>query len=284
MSREYICHNWDTYGYPGEYVYGDYGYLDDYYMDELWKPIYDVPGYWVSNKARVWSSYSNAFIMGTPLRSGHVDISLRLDGRRIHRYLHRLVAEAFIPNPHNYPEVRHLDDNPANNEVWNLAWGTQYDNVQDSIRNGHFRYFTRADIEHANEIRRTPVVAINLRTGKRLFFVSQQEAARNLGMSQSSINDVIYGRARSCNGYCFAFQNEIDDTFDHTKYSYRQNKMPVQATNIDTRESYIYESARDASRHLGISEASVSNVLTGKSRYTKGWIFKYLNTGDEYND
>lgn len=49
---------------------------------------------------------------------------------------HRLVAETYIPNPDNLPLVRHLDDNPLNNSIDNLAWGTKSDNTFDGIRNG----------------------------------------------------------------------------------------------------------------------------------------------------
>ena len=281
MSIEYDCHNWDVDGFPGEYVYGDCGYVDDYHMDERWKPVYDIPGYWVSNKGRVWSTISEMFIEGTALKNGHIDMTLRYNGIRVHRYLHRLVAEAFIPNPNNYPLVRHMDDNPYNNEVCNLAWGTQYDNVQDCIHNKHFRYFTREDIERANAVRRTPVIAIDLKSGKRLFFDSQQDAARHLGMSQSSIYSVIRGKTRSCNGYYFALQSEFDDAFDHTSYLYRRNRMPIRAININTNDVRVYDSARQAAFDLGISEAGISLVLNSKSSHMRGWTFKYVDTGDE---
>ena len=210
MSREYECHDWDTDGFPGEYIYGDDVYVDDYYMDERWKPMHNAPDYCISHKARVWSNVSDSFISGTPLKSGHVDMSLRIDGKRVHKYLHRAVAEAFIPNPHNYPEVRHLEDNRAYNEVWELDWGNQYDNVQDCIRNGHFRYFTRSDIERANEVRRTPIVAIRISDGTKHYFVSQQEAARKLGIDQSSISNVIRGQRRSACGYYFLLQSDLN--------------------------------------------------------------------------
>lgn len=286
MSNYYENVDWDSRGFPGDYVYGERVYVDEYYMDERWQPIYDIPGYWVSTKARVWSEISKTFIWGTPLRSGHIDVSLRLNGRRIHRYLHRLVAEAFIPNPDGYPEVRHLDDDPSNNEVWNLAWGDQYANVQDCIRNGHFRYFTREDVEKANAMRRTPIVAVDLKSGKRIFFDSQQEASRQLGVDQSSIHDVIYGRKRGCNGYYFAFQKDFDDSFDHVNHAYRRMRRPVRAIKLSTGETRIYESARQAANDLGISEAGVSLALNGKSRYMRDWSFEYLylDTEDDHNE
>lgn len=64
---------------------------------------------------------------------GHLFIAT---GKYRKQYVHRLVAQAFIPNPDNLPIVRHLDDNPKNNHVENLAWGTQSDNMFDAARNG----------------------------------------------------------------------------------------------------------------------------------------------------
>ena len=52
------------------------------------------------------------------------------------KLVHRLVAEAFIPNPEDLPFVLHWDDNPRNNCVENLRWGTHSENMHDSIRNG----------------------------------------------------------------------------------------------------------------------------------------------------
>lgn len=287
MTIYYDGYDWDVDGFPGEYVFGDYGYSgysDEYYMDERWKRIYDIPEYWVSNKARVWSSISMSFVYGTPLRSGHIDVSLRRNGHRVHRYLHRLVAEAFIPNPHGYPEVRHLNDDPSDNEVDNLAWGTQSDNMHDCIRNGHFYYLTERDIERANEARRTPIVAIRLCNGEKLFFNSQHEASRRLRIDQASINAVIRGKCRSAGGYFFAKENEFDESFDHHSYSYQRRGMAVKAENLSTGETRLYGKPRQAALDLDMSEASVSNVLRGKVHSAKGWMFKTLDSEDDNDE
>jgi len=69
--------------------------------------------------------------------SGHHMVRLYPGNRTSEQvYVHRLVAEAFIPNPEGLPFVRHLDDNPANNAASNLAWGTRSDNGVDAVRNG----------------------------------------------------------------------------------------------------------------------------------------------------
>ena len=68
--------------------------------------------------------------------SGHLRVSLRVDGRQVRKHLHRIVAEEFISNPQGLPLVLHWDDNPANNAVENLRWGTYSDNSSDRARNG----------------------------------------------------------------------------------------------------------------------------------------------------
>lgn len=57
------------------------------------------------------------------------------DKKRKNYYVHRLVATAFIPNPHNYPQVNHLDYDRANNKITNLEWCTASDNAQYSSCN-----------------------------------------------------------------------------------------------------------------------------------------------------
>lgn len=57
-------------------------------------------------------------------------ISIMLNGKQKHLYVHRLVAEAFIPNELNKPQVNHIDGNPANNNVENLEWATSAENIQ----------------------------------------------------------------------------------------------------------------------------------------------------------
>jgi hypothetical protein len=50
--------------------------------------------------------------------------------------IHRVVAQAFIPNPNDLPNVLHKDNNPSNNSVDNLYWGTQSDNIKQSVKDG----------------------------------------------------------------------------------------------------------------------------------------------------
>lgn len=64
--------------------------------------------------------------------------------------VHRLVALAFVPNPHRHPLVRHLDDVKEHNMPGNLSWGTTEDNENDFIRNSWLRTLARAKQFGAN--------------------------------------------------------------------------------------------------------------------------------------
>ena len=65
---------------------------------------------------------------------GHLKYQLWKNNKVEHAYIHRLVAENFISNPNNYPNVCHKDNNPLNNSIDNLYWGTQKHNMQQMVK------------------------------------------------------------------------------------------------------------------------------------------------------
>ena len=73
------------------------------------------------------TAVSNSGYLRTVLETGNPD------SPRKNESIHRLVAQTFIPNPNNYPIVMHLDNDPLNNHVSNLKWGTQSDNMRQAF-------------------------------------------------------------------------------------------------------------------------------------------------------
>jgi len=106
-------------------------------------PIVNFPGYAVSNDGRVFGCRTNMGfgkwkqLTPSPDAKGYLGLTLT-NGPKVRRKarVHRLVAEAFLPNPKCLPCVRHLDGNPENNKVGNLSWGTYRSNERDKIRHG----------------------------------------------------------------------------------------------------------------------------------------------------
>ncbi len=113
-------------------------------MKEIWKDIPNYVGeYQVSNLGRVksfrasskYGSQKEYILNPTTKDNGYCNVTLYGKYGR-HKYLvHRLVAEAFIQNPNNYPQVNHKDENPLNNSVSNLEWCTaEYNNAYGTAR------------------------------------------------------------------------------------------------------------------------------------------------------
>ena len=104
-------------------------------MAEIWKPIDTYEGeYEISSFGRVFSNKTKTIL--TPDKNrGYLRVTLFRKGKRDKRFVHTLVAKAFIPNPLRKPFVNHLDENRANNNVNNLEWCTAKENCNYGNRN-----------------------------------------------------------------------------------------------------------------------------------------------------
>ena len=103
-------------------------------MIEIWK---DLPGYEglykISNLGRVYSVYKKSYKETYYDKNGYVMIGLCKEGKHKNLRLHRLVAEAFIPNANNLPCINHKDEDKTNNRASNLEWCTPaYNNTYGS--------------------------------------------------------------------------------------------------------------------------------------------------------
>ena len=120
-------------------------------MTEEWRVVADYPDYEVSNLGRVrsWKGGNNGRVVGRraseprimrPARMGlYSGVVLCGPNKQEKRYIHRLVATAFIPNPEGKPEVNHKDGDKHNNALSNLEWATSSENKQHASRTGLLR-------------------------------------------------------------------------------------------------------------------------------------------------
>lgn len=106
-------------------------------MEEIWKSIKDLKGYEVSSlgnvrsidrsiigKDRVKQHFKGNIISKFKDSRGYIAVTLTYKNNYKRFLVHRLVAEAFVPNPNNYPCINHKDENKSNNSIDNLEWCT----------------------------------------------------------------------------------------------------------------------------------------------------------------
>lgn len=87
--------------------------------------IRDIQGYenyQITDDGRVWSKITNKWLKATDNGWGYLKVNLYKNGKMKCCRVHRLVANAFLPNPENLPQINHKDEDKTNNNVSNLEW------------------------------------------------------------------------------------------------------------------------------------------------------------------
>lgn len=182
-------------------------------MEEIWKDIKGYEGFYqVSNLGRVRSvdrwvngNHINCdfqFVKGKlrklrKNKNGYWIVILRKNSSHKGFLVHRLVAEAFIPNPNSLPYINHKDENPENSVVDNLEWCTalynlEYSDVPKRIAKFKFRRVIQFD-KDMNEIRR---------------WNSLKEAAKSINRAQQNISKCCRGKVDTCGGYKWRYEDE----------------------------------------------------------------------------
>lgn len=101
--------------------------------DKSFLKIPGVSGYLINKKGEIFSEFKGE-IMKPALRSGYHFVVIMTDtGKRVNKMIHRLMAETFLPNPDNLPEIDHIDGNSLNNNLDNLRWVTKKENQNNPI-------------------------------------------------------------------------------------------------------------------------------------------------------
>ncbi|MBQ6232834.1 MAG: HNH endonuclease [Clostridia bacterium] len=173
-------------------------------MAEHWKPIPLYEGlYEVSDYGNVRSlkraTTSGKMLKGTLDKDGYIKVCLSKNNLKKTCPIHRLVANAFIPNPDNLPCINHLDENKQNNVVGNLEWCTVERN--NNYNNRQYR---------AGAKRRKWVVAE--RGSEKLVYQGVYALSKALGVNGHNISGCLhgyYGR-KSVNGYTFRFAENAE--------------------------------------------------------------------------
>lgn len=104
-------------------------------MDEV-RAVPSIPYLGVTRDGRVMNMISGKLLSICDNGHGYKQVFICVKNKHYMRYVHRLVAECYLPNPNNLAEVNHKDGNKANNNVDNLEWCTRSENLKHAIRTG----------------------------------------------------------------------------------------------------------------------------------------------------
>lgn len=153
---------------------------------EKWKVIENFPMYSVSSHGNIRNNTTSKVLKVTKDKDEYCRVTLRNEHEGVNVKVHRLVAEAFIPNPDNKPTVDHIDRNRSNNTVTNLRWNTRKEQCDNRV-----------------DSKKTPIVAV--KNGTTIPFDSQHLCAKTLGIRQGDINNCLRGRQKTAKGYSFEY-------------------------------------------------------------------------------
>ena len=167
---------------------------------EIWRDIDGYNGlYQISNKGRVKSLKCGKERILRPRDNGngYLNVVLYKNTASQSRYIHRLVAEVFIPNLENKPQVNHKDENKLNNCVNNLEWATAKENSNYGSRNERMGYSLSIPI---------------LQYSKSGDFIrewkSSAEVKRVLGIDNSHIIACCKGKLKSSGGFIWKYKEK----------------------------------------------------------------------------
>lgn len=120
-------------------------------MEEIWKTIEDYPNYEVSTFGNIKNKTTNNILTPRKTSHGYLRINIQKNNKYKSFYVHRLVANIFIPNPENKPTVNHIDACTSNNNLINLEWATMSEQNKHKIKTNiqigrHINNIWRIDI------------------------------------------------------------------------------------------------------------------------------------------
>lgn len=237
-------------------------------QSEIWKDIVGYEGYYkISNLGNIKSlgiyhpskrkgtiaailyekygiSKRKEKILKSVLSSkGYWIISLSKNGKKKMKFIHRLLAKAFIPNPENKPQINHIDNNSTNNAIENLEWCTAKENTQHSYRFG--KHALRKKVYETRQCRHCNCsFIINVLS-------SQRYCSRSCGQSA------------------------------RLKESYRAmaiSKMKkVVQLNLRGEKIKIWDSINDAAAFVKTTNCQISNAVNGRQKTCRGYKWKLIN-------
>lgn len=167
---------------------------------EIWKNIESFEQYSVSDFGNVRNNITGRILKPRKHTSGYSRVILCKNKKHYDRYIHRLVAQAFIPNPNNLPEINHRDEDKLNNCVENLEWC-------DRAYQVNYGTFKKRMIETQRISSKQSKSVKCIETGN--IYISLHHAERETGILYTLICHALNGRQETAGGYHWEYVDRI---------------------------------------------------------------------------
>ena len=262
--------------------------------EEMWKDIKGFEDrYQISSEGRVrslarkfidnsgrWQNIKERILKLKTDKDGYKVIGIRDDsGKQKYFRVHRLVCEAFIPNPDDKPQVNHIDEDKSNNRICNLEWCTCTEN------NNHGTRTARAIKNTAKAL--SKMVGQYTLDGELVkVFQSTHEAERQTGFNHQNISAVANGKSQTAYNYIWRYISGENDACNleisvskELRKSARGKGLSktVAQYTLDNELVKVWNSPIEAEREGGFNRSNISKVALGKQKAHKGYIWKYVS-------
>lgn len=170
---------------------------------ETWKPVVGYEGlYEVSSKGNVRNLKTGRILKPIYCTQGYARVNLTSANndktKQTKKLVHRLVAQAFIPNLKNLSDVNHKDEIKTNNNLDNLEWISHRDNLNYGTRN-----------ERVAKSNSKPIQQLDMKTGLIIAtYPSLKEASLSIGIHWSNISRTARGKYKTAGGYGWKYQSD----------------------------------------------------------------------------
>lgn len=164
-------------------------------INETWRIIAEFSNYEVSNTGKVRSIIHDKVLRPSDNR-GYERVRLYRNGEVQSKFVHQLVAEAFLDDRHDELEINHIDGNKKNNSIDNLEWCTHRDNMKHAFDTG------LKTPSGGLPNRRLRVVETDV------IYESAYDCARDMHLDQAHINHCLMGKRNRHGGYHFEYVDE----------------------------------------------------------------------------
>lgn len=227
----------------------------------MWKQIIynnNKINYFISTNGEVRSGYTNKILKPLLKKGGYYECCLYINTKKVYLCIHRLVAQAFLPNPNNYKTVNHINGVKTDNNVKNLEWCSYQQNAIHAWKTG---LNSSANVD--KEVNQYTLSGKFIKSYK-----SCAEATRMTGINH--IHCAAKGARKSAGGFLWKF------TEDTVPLKQTGRKKSVAQYDLENNFLKSYESVSEAARQTKINRKGINDCCNQKTKTSGGYIWKFL--------